>query len=817
MKHRVTLIAVITAIFHSTFSFAQLVTSGADDGTDGTLRNEIADTPPGGTITFAPAVLTVTLNSELVLDKDLIINGTVGTTVIIDANNNGRVFNVTSGDVTLNDLTITNGLAFDGGGIYMTNAMVTINNSIITGNTANGIGSPSGSGGGIYNDVGGVLVVNNSEISNNTANRAGGGVEDKTAGGATITTTLNNVNLINNNAGISPATAAPGNGGGIHVSSNGSVNIIGGSATGNIAALEGGALWNGFGTMTVDGVTINGNTASGDAADDGGGGIFNNGGTLIVQNGTTITNNIADGTAGSGGGIQNVDGGSVSVSDSTITGNTSNRAGGGIEDNSTNGVGTVTLMNVTLDNNTTGSAPGNGGGFHITGPGNATVIGGTINGNIAALEGGGLWNGSGTMTVDGVTINGNTASGDAADDGGGGIFNNGGTLIVQNGTTITNNIADGTAGSGGGLLSIDGDVTVTNSSLESNSANRAGGAIELIDGNLIFTNSSMINNDVDGIAGTAAPGNGGGFHVTGTSGLITISSSTISGNAAANEGGGLWNQNGTTMNVSMSIIDNNTAAFGGGIYNNGGSITNVITSTISSNSASVSGGGATNNGASLDFNAVTVAMNSSAGNGGGIDAVNSVSLKNTIVALNTASSGIDVSGTLTSNDYNLIGMDDLGIFTSQANDIEGIDPLLGPLQNNGGTTLTHQLLDTSPAYNAGDPADTFVDQIGQPVFGLSRDIGAYESQVALSIEDFNEVSVLNIYPNPTKGQFNIVIDDAVSGEVNVQIVSVTGNIVKQFTIGNGTNQMDISAMASGIYIVNINTERGTSTHKLILD
>ena len=44
-----------------------------------------------------------------------------------------------------------------------------------------------------------------------------------------------------------------------------------------------------------------------------------------------------------------------------------------------------------------------------------------------------------------------------------------------------------------------------------------------------------------------------------------------------------------------------------------------------------------------------------AGNGGGIDAVNAVTLKNTIVSANTAASGTDVSGTITSNNYNLIG------------------------------------------------------------------------------------------------------------------------------------------------------------------
>ncbi|REE24355.1 putative secreted protein (Por secretion system target) [Winogradskyella pacifica] len=1273
MKNKITfVIAMAMTFFISADAFAQLVTSGADDGTDGTLRNEIADTPIGGVITFDTSVTTVTLNSELLIDKDLIISGNSITPLTIDANNNGRIFNITAGLVVLNDLMLINGLDVDGGAIYMTNSVVTINNSIISGNTANGA---SGSGGGIFNAIGGVLVVNNSEISNNTANRAGGGIEDNSGAGLSIT--LLNVNLDNNNAGVSPATAAPGNGGGLHITGAGSAIVNGGTVNGNVAGKEGGGLWNGSGvldvidvmitgnsavgdatggggiynngngtinisagttlvgniasgstpggrggaifnntggilnlanglaitgnyasraggaiedssngtlilsgvtltgnaagvdiglgntitpnpgnggavhlsgttnatisgfstvsnnyaakeggglwnnlgtmdvsltfldaniasgndaddgggaifnnggtlvvgnaaaitnniangtsgsgggilstdgavtitdavlafnqsnraggaieiidgsidfsgnynvsgnntgvspaiaspgnggglhisgsgtailtggtmsdnvaareggalwnstaTMTVDGVLISGNVASGPAADDGGAGIFNNGGTLIVQNNTTISNNIADGASGSGGGILTI-GGDVTVTNSTITMNQANRAGGGIEhaggtlnlidttldmnnagvspamaapgsggglhvsgaattnitggttnnniaaneggglwngsgvmtivnhmvdgniasgnDATTagaaggggvyneggtldlsgtteitnniadgaqstgggilnaagtlmangitiafnesnragggieiNGSGPVLLTDVSLNNNITGvvtgtGAPGNGGGLHVSGDSTVDIVGGTVNGNNAAREGGGLWNGSGIMTTDNVLVDSNMALGAAADDGGAGIFNNGGTLNITNGSIISNNMATGASASGGGLLSTAGDVTVMDSTFDGNAANRAGGAIELIDGNLMFSNSIMSNNDVDGLAGTAAPGNGGGFHVTGMSGMITISTSTITGNAAANEGGGLWNQGGTMMTVSMSTVDNNTAAEGGGIYNNTGSITSVMTSTISGNSALVSGGGLTNNGASLDLNAVTVAKNSTDGIGGGIDAVNTVTLKNTIVALNTAVTGTDVSGMLTSNDFNLIGSDDLSVFTTQTNDIEGVDPLLGPLQDNGGVTLTHQLLTNSPAYDAGDATDMFVDQIGQVVFGGARDIGSVEAQVALSVDDFNAASVLNLYPNPTKGQFNIVIDNSVSGEIKAEVTALSGRIVKQIKIVNGTNSIDIRGISTGIYIVNVFTEQGRVSHKLILE
>ncbi|WP_055445843.1 choice-of-anchor Q domain-containing protein [Lacinutrix mariniflava] len=716
-----------------------------------------------------------------------------------------------------------NSAANEGGGLWNGSGIMTVSNYTVDGNTASGNdGTTPGAagGGGIYNEGGtldlsgttaiinnvadgaqstgggilnaaGTLIADGITIMDNTANRAGGGIE--TNGGGAVT--LTNVSLNSNDAGIVTGAGAPGNGGGLHVSGNSTVTLIDGTVNMNTAASEGGGLWNGMGTLTIDGTTIDANTASGATASEGGGGIYAlSNGTVILVNGATVSNNIADGASGSGGGILVDADASFSAIDSFITGNRANRAGGGIE--VVAGIGTALLSNTALNNNNAGvspavAAPGNGGGLHISGMQDFTITGGTVNGNSAGREGAGLWNGTGVMLVDGVTIDANIALGSAANQGGAGIFNNGGTLNVVNGTIVSNNMSTGTSASGGGLLSTAGAVTITDSTFDSNAANRAGGAIEVIDGTLIFMSSSMLNNDVNGTAGTAAPGNGGGLHVTGTSGTVSIDTSTISGNAAANEGGG--------------------------IYNNTGSITTVMRSTISGNTATVSGGGLTNNGASLDLNAVTVAFNTSMGIAGGVDAVNTVTLKNTIVALNTATSGIDVSGVLVSNNYNLIGMDDLNVFSAAANDIEGMDPLLGALQDNGGTTLTHNLLDSSPAFDAGDSADTFTDQIGQSVFGASRDIGAYESQVTLSVDDLNLSSTFNMFPNPSNGTININLDNTISGEIKMEIVSITGQVIKTMALSSGNNRLDVSELSSGIYVINIRTANNSISKKLVLN
>ena len=304
--------------------------------------------------------------------------------------------------------------------------------------------------------------------------------------------------LTGNSAGVdislgNTITPNPGNGGGVHLSGTTSATIADFSTiSNNFAAQEGGGLWNNMGTMDVSLSFMDGNIASGDDATDGGGAIFNNGGTLIVGNAATISNNVADGASGSGGAIFSTDG-SVTISGAVIAFNRANRAGGAVEVID----GSISISgNYNISDNNAGvapavAAPGNGGALHISGTASATITGGTMNDNLAAREGGALWNSTGTMTVDGTTINGNDAQGAASDDGGGGIFNNGGTLMVQNGTMITGNTAMGTSGSGGGIFSTAGTVTITDATLTDNEASRAGGGIEAIDGSLVMSGTTL--------------------------------------------------------------------------------------------------------------------------------------------------------------------------------------------------------------------------------------------------------------------------------------------------------------------------------------
>ena len=157
-----------------------------------------------------------------------------------------------------------------------------------------------------------------------------------------------------------------------------------------------------------------------------------------------------------------------------------------------------------------------------------------------------------------------------------------------------------------------------------------------------------------------------------------------------------------------------------------------MNSTISGNSAGTSGGGIGTS-TTLRVANCTITGNS-APSGGGIYNVGSVEFSNTI--LNAGALGENIfndGGTVTSLGYNL-SSDDGGGYLNGPGDQINTDPLLGPLQDNGGPTFTHALLPGSPAIDAGDPnfnpppskdqRDCNFDR----VFNGRIDIGSFEAQ-----------------------------------------------------------------------------------------
>ena len=268
---------------------------GLGQGAGDSLREAIAFAAAGDTITFdasiAGGVLTLT-NGELLVDKELIIDGDEMNPVTVDAAGASRVFNIDDGTatqvpVTIDGLTITGGLAFgsangnlgDGGGIF-TNEALTLSNSTVTGNTA------SDNAGGVYvNDIGSANILN-STISNNAANYDGGGVF--AFGDTEITNST-----INNNIAI----AGIGDGGGIAVF--GTTNITNSTISGNTSGGDGGGVYvKDFdpGLLHYTSATISNSTITNNQAPDGqGSGLASFGGHIT----TTVTSSIIAGNVNS--------------------------------------------------------------------------------------------------------------------------------------------------------------------------------------------------------------------------------------------------------------------------------------------------------------------------------------------------------------------------------------------------------------------------------------------------------------------------------------------------------------------------------------
>ena len=158
----------------------------------GSLRDAIATVCPSGTITFQPGLTgTITLTTgQLEIDKNVTISGPGVSVITVSGNNASRVFHVQTGKTaTISNLTIANGKANFGGGIYNLGNL-TISNCTFTNNYAQG-----GEGGAIDTEGGTVTVVN-STISGNRADTDGGGLLNCGAS----QTILTNVTITNNHA-----------------------------------------------------------------------------------------------------------------------------------------------------------------------------------------------------------------------------------------------------------------------------------------------------------------------------------------------------------------------------------------------------------------------------------------------------------------------------------------------------------------------------------------------------------------------------------------------------------------------------------------
>lgn len=400
--------------------------------------------------------------------------------------------------------------------------------------------------------------------------------------------------------------------------------------------------------------------------------------------------------------------------------------------------------------------------------------------------------------------------------------------VVMSGLTISNGDNDGVTSSGrGGGLDNESSATVaiSNCKFSNNQAYYLGGGIghNYGTGELNLTNCVISQN-------TVIATYGGGLATDGGGGTVNLLLCTVSANTSNFYAGGIYNGSGGIMTITESTILDNVltidsfggAGDGGGISNDG--TLAIDRSTIAYNSAERGNGGGINNQGILTVTNSTFFYNLAAQDGGAIESVGSTTLtnctitlnaaaqqftsgqtrnggggvanfgnffstptlRNTIVAGNDSPTNPEVAGEIFSNGYNLIGdgtggtimpMDGDQIGTSDA----PIDPLLGPLQDNGGPTETCALLGGSPALDAGGAVEGLTgDQrnmprpVDDPLLepapgGDNSDIGAFESQPAQSANISTRGNVLT-GDNILDGGFIVQGDNDVSKTILIRAI-----------------------------------------------
>jgi len=230
--------------------------------------------------------------------------------------------------------------------------------------------------------------------------------------------------------------------------------------------------------------------------------------------------------------------------------------------------------------------------------------------------------------------------------------------------------------------------------------------------------------------GNQASGDGGGIENNGP--ILTVTNCTFSNNSAGT-GGGIASLAGSgSLETTNCTFNNNTAVFGAGVENISG-IFVATNCTFGSNTATTSGGAIEGE----IFGGVSIAnCTMSANSGGGVVIVGGlIDLQNTIIADSIGAPDCLTGSPLGLNSHNLIKDGSCSPMLSG-------NPMLGPLQNNGGPTPTMALLGGSPAIDAGDdsvlgsPFTLATDQRGAGFprkAGAHVDIGAFEVQATIPV------------------------------------------------------------------------------------
>lgn len=393
-------------------------------------------------------------------------------------------------------------------------------------------------------------------------------------------------------------------------------------------------------------------------------------------------------------------------------------------------VSSFSLTELTVVHGLDNSFADGGGALYAGFNTNVTLTDCNFIGNESAFEGGAvsIRGGSGTtIRVEACIFLGNVA----ADEGGGLYINNSDQVeLIRN--TFTQNEAE----RGGALYLGGSNALISGCSFRLNQAN----SLSIIGGNgggAYLAGSRDCQMETCSFEANESTNEGGGIYLAGggTSKFTGIDC-VFSTNRSNDDGGAIYFAGGGSLTNSLNgcTFDHNEATGNGaGIYVSGGGTHTytMLNCTLSQNATSTGRGGGiylSSGGFQLSEIRHCTIYNNTAQNGGGVATASDLRLINSILARSVGSPDLWLQGStpqLVMNVHNIVqtctGTNCPSFYTT-------VDPQLGPLQNNGGPTYTHQLLSTSPALDAGDPSYSPTPNVDQR--GTNRDalpdIGGFE-------------------------------------------------------------------------------------------
>jgi len=314
-------------------------------------------------------------------------------------------------------------------------------------------------------------------------------------------------------------------------------------------------------------------------------------------------------------------------------------------------------------------------------------------------------------------------------------------------------------------------------------------------------NQLLIEDNIASDANATIGGSGAGIYATNTSFILT--NSVLSENVSSTQGGGLWISS-ATPELTNVVFYQNDAERGGGMYNfefEDAALTNVI---FYGNNATDEGGGLYINSSSPILYNTVFFENTATNSGNNISGFNSATI-NTNSSHNA--SDIDEGG-INVNTFFILNGDP---FLSSS-DPDGLDNVFGTADDGLRPDLASALINAGDNSRNSEPNDIAGETRIQ---NSTIEIGAYEVDASsLSITNSNANKV-QFYPNPAG---DVLFIDVQAADINdSKVYDMQGRLIQNLKSESNSNpfKFDVSRLATGHYILKLQTDKGVTSLKFV--